>query len=147
MIIPTKKYLGVKIHHRIATIENILSEEKIRENMFVIAKNSLLLILFWKSLVLALPQTWHKQITAWHVHKRSAIKEMVKLSFMVFKNCEKNFPVFLPKAKRKGKEKNKSKEFYKGHNHCLCWKCVQFCLKNWVAHEFCLKNWPLMAFV
>lgn len=36
---------------------------------------------------------------------------MVKLSFKILKNHEKGFPLFLPQAKRKRKEKNKPKDF------------------------------------
>lgn len=37
---------------------------------------------------------------------------MVKLSFKVLKKHEKGFPLFLPQAKRKRKEKNKRKALY-----------------------------------
>lgn len=36
---------------------------------------------------------------------------MVKLSFMLFKICEKRSPLFLPEAKRKGKKKQIKKVF------------------------------------
>lgn len=138
MTITTKKNLecentSLDSHNRKHTVWR-----KEKEKHIYSCKKFLLLILLWKSLVLALPQAWDMQITSWHVHKRSSIKEMVKLTFILFKICEKYYPVFLPEAKRKGKKKTNQESFYKGCNCCLWWKCVQLCLKIWAAHGVCL---------